>query len=187
MMKAKLFAAALAVAAIGSLPAAASGQDGADDIMKKIISIPVPSAYRVDGITPKPPILSDKRVQGGKALRINVAGKAANPWAVALAVPINKPVKSGDKLVLAYWARLEQGEGGATSATLPFNAIQLARDPYTPLFTGAITIGPEWKLQQIEGKSNGNYAAGELTVSIHLATAKQVVDFGPVFVLDLGQ
>jgi hypothetical protein len=189
-MKRIAFAAALALAVpllAGSSPASAQQGSGDDDIFNKIISVPLPSGYRVDGMQGKPPVRSDKAVQGGKALRVDVPGKAPNPWAIAVSVPINKPVKAGDKLVLAMWARLEKGENGATTATLAHNAVQLAHAPYTALFAGPLEIGPEWKLQQIEGVSNANYAAGDLNVSIHLATAKQIVDIGPVFVLDMGQ
>lgn len=50
-------------------------------------------------------------------------------------------------------------------------------------------IGPEWKQIEIEieGKADKDYAAGALGASIQLATAKQVVDLGPVIVLNLGQ
>lgn len=44
-------------------------------------------------------------------------------------------------MVLAFWARLEKGEGGATTASLPYNAVQLASAPYSPLFTNGVTIG----------------------------------------------
>ncbi len=47
-------------------------------------------------------------------------------------------------------------------------------------------LGSEWKMVEIRGKADRNYAPGELKVSIHLATGKQTVDFGPVVVLDLG-
>lgn len=157
-----------------------------DDIVNRIISLPVPSAYRVDGLRNKPPVRSDPAVQGGKALRVDVPGKGVHEWDISVAVPINKPVKAGDTLVLAFWARLEKGENGATSTVLPSNAVQLAHDPYTALFGGPITIGPEWKLQQVQGKADRDHAAGDLNVSLHLATAKQVVDIGPVFVLDMG-
>lgn len=183
-MWSKAVAAALVLSAcLVAVPAAA--QD--DDIVNKIISVPVPSAYRVDGLREKPKVRSDSEVQGGKALRVEVPGKAANPWAIAVAVPIKKPVKAGDKLVLAFWARLEQGENGATSTTLPYNAVQLASAPYTALFGGPVTIDSKWKLQQVEGRANADHAADTLNVSIHLATAKQTVDIGPVFVLDMGQ
>jgi hypothetical protein len=53
--------------------------------------------------------------------------------------------------------------------------------------SGSAEIGPEWKDFQITGTSNGNYKAGDLKVTIQLATAKQTVDFGPLVVLDRGK
>jgi hypothetical protein len=182
-------AAAFALAVTLSLAATQARAQPAsgEDLTDRVISWPVPSAYRVDGVRNKPPVRSDKDVQGGKALRVEVPGKAANAWAVAVAVPIRKAVKSGDKLILAFWARLEKGENGATSTTLPYNAVQMSSAPYTALFAGPATIDSTWKLHQIEGRANANYPADTLNVSIQLATAKQTVDVGPVFVFDMGQ
>ena len=182
-----LLAAALMLGASLAITAPAAAQQAEDDIFKKLINVPHPNAYRVDGLRDKPKPRSDQNVQGGKALRVDVPGKAANAWAVSVAVPVNKPVKAGDKLVLAIWARLEKGENGATSTTLPYNAVQMSKATYTALFTGPLTIGPEWKLQEIQGKANADYPADALNVSIHLATAKQVVDIGPIFLLNMGQ
>ena len=137
-----LFAAALLLGGPLAITAPASAQQAEDDIFKKLINVPHPNAYRVDGLRDKPKPRSDQNVQGGKALRVDVPGKAANAWAVSVAVPVNKPVKAGDKLVLAIWARLERGENGATSTTLPYNAVQMSKAPYTALFTGPLTIGP---------------------------------------------
>ena len=184
MRKMGLGLALLLTAGIAASPA--SAQDAADDLMSKIINVPAPSAYRVDGMKNKPTVRSDARVQGGKALRINVPGKAPNAWAIAVANPIQKPVKAGDNLVVAFWARLEKGEGGATTTVLPYNAVQLASAPYTGLFSAPVTIGPEWKLHEVKGKVDKDYAAGALNVGIHLATARQTVDLGPIFVLNMG-
>ena len=183
-MRLKFYAALAVLAAPVAVHSAPQAAD--DDILNKIINVPAPSAYRVDGLKNKPSLRSDAAVQGGKALRVSVPGKAENAWAIALANPIQKPVKAGDALVLAFWARLEKGEGGATSTTLPYNGVQMATAPYTPLFTGPVTIGPEWKLQEVKGKADKDYPAGALNVAIHLATAKQIVDFGPVFVVNMG-
>lgn len=180
-MKALAFFLLLAASAT---PAAA--QDGAaDDILSKLINVPAPSAYRVDGT--RGVVRSDAGVQGGKALRIKIAGKMDNAWAVAAANPVQKAVKAGDRIVIAFWARLAEGEGGATSATLPYTALQLASAPYTPVFSAPVTVASEWKLHEVKGKADRDYAPGDLNVSIHLATAKQVVDLGPLFVLNLGQ
>ena len=59
---------------------------------------------------------NDASVQGGKALRVQVPGRNAQAWTTAVSVPINRAIHSGDNLVLAFWARLEQGDNGATTA-----------------------------------------------------------------------
>jgi len=174
----RLFGAiAIAVAAVAA-PATAQ-----DDILSKIINDP--GAPEVTGA--KTSVRDDPAVQGGKALRVQVPKKGANAWDVSLRSPINKPVKAGDKLLLAFWARLDKGENGATSASLPYNAVQLAQAPYTGVFTDGVTIGPEWKMYEVKGQADKDYAAGTLNATIHLATGKQVVDLGPVFVLNLGK
>jgi len=175
MMSWKVFAAALLVAA----PAAVLAQD---DLAKKIVNDP--SAPDVSGA--KASLVDDAKVQGGKALRVAVPRKGANPWDSTVGGKIGKPIAKGDRLVMLFSARLEKGENGATTATLPYNAIQLAGAPYSTVMTGTETIGPEWKDFRIEGVSDGAYAAGDLKVTIQLATAKQTVDFGPIVVLDMG-
>jgi hypothetical protein len=165
-------------------PAAAQETGGVED---KIINAPSVRSYSVMGLRAAPKPRKDASVQAGEALRIVVPAKSERAWEISASTPIQKPVKAGDELVLAFWARLEKGENGATTATLPFNAVQLSSAPYTPLFSGAVEIGPEWKMHELRGKADKDYAAGTLNVSIHLASAKQTVDLGPAFVLDMGQ
>jgi hypothetical protein len=154
-----------------------------DDIASKIINDP--SAPQIVGA--KSSVRNDSNVQGGKALRIVVPAKGANPWAAFAGSPILKAIKAGDNMMLAFWARLEKGEGGATTSTLPFAGVQVSSPPYPSVFTEAVQIGPEWKLHQVKGRADKDYAASTLGVSIHMANAKQTVDLGPVFVLNLGQ
>ena len=154
-----------------------------DDITSKIINDP--SAPQVVGA--KTSVRNDDKVQGGKALRIVVPAKGKNNWDAFASSPIQKPVRAGDNLVLAFWARLEKGEGGATSSTLPFTGVQVSSPPYPSLFNEAVQVGPEWKLHQVKGKADKDHAAGTLGVSIHMANAKQTIDLGPVFVLNMGQ
>lgn len=175
------------VVAVMMLAAPAAAQSGADDITSKIISIPAPTAFRVDGATSGAAVRTDSLVQGGKALRVPVPARSEQTWATSVAVPINRAVHAGDNLVLAFWARLEQGEDGATTAQLPYNSVQLASAPYTAVFAGPATIGREWKMYEVRGRADRDYAKGDLNVSLHLATGKQVIDLGPVFVLDMGK
>ncbi len=177
-MRSKLLTFALCLAIAAPAPAIQG-----DDIASKIINDP--SAPQIVGA--KSAIRNDAKVQGGKALRVVVPAKGKNNWDAFASSPIQKPVKAGDNLVLAFWARVEKGEGGATSSTLPFVGVQVSSPPWPSVFTEAVQVGPEWKLHQVKGKADKDYAAGTLGVSIHLANAKQTIDLGPVFVLDMGQ
>ena len=168
---------ALGCAFAGLLLAPAAAQD--------LNIINDPGAPAVVGASGR--LRDDPAVQGGKALRVVVRGKGANAWDVAIESPVTQPVKAGDQLLLAFWARLEKGEGGATSTTLPFNGVQLSAAPYTPLFTGSAEVGAEWKLHEVRGRAAADHAAGTLKSTIHLATAAQTVEFGPIFVVNLGQ
>ena len=189
-MKARIFAVlCFAMTALTSVPAAAQQQSADDEILNRIISVPNPRAYRVDGTQngAQSQVRNDSGVQGGKALRVQVPTRSAQTWDTAVSVPINRAVHSGDNLVLAFWARLEQGDNGATSASLPYNSVQLSAAPYTAVFTGPVTLTPAWQMFEITGRANRDYAADALNVSIHLATGHQTIDIGPVFVLNMGQ
>jgi hypothetical protein len=173
----KRFALALGCAFAGLLLAPAVAQD--------LNIINDPGAPQVQGASGR--LRDDPAVQGGKALRVVVRQKGANPWDVAVESAIAQPVKAGDNLLLAFWARLEKGEGGATTTTLPYNAVQVSAAPYTTLFAGPAEIGPEWKLHEVRGKVDADHPAATLKATIHLATAAQTVDLGPIFVVNLGQ
>jgi hypothetical protein len=174
-MKLRAFAAGLLMAALSLGPATAQDQ---------LNIINDPAEPHVNGASPR--LRDDPGVQGGKALRIQVRRKGANPWDVAVESPVVQPVKAGDRLLFAFWARLETGADGAASATLPYNGVQLSSAPYTGLFAGPVEIGSEWKLHEVRGQVDKDYAGGTLKATIHLATAEQTVDFGPLFVVDLG-
>jgi hypothetical protein len=70
---------------------------------------------------------------------------------------------------------------------LPYNSVQLAAAPYTAVFSGAVSVTPQWQMFEISGRAARDYSADTLNVSIHLATGRQTIDIGPVFVLDMGQ
>lgn len=152
-------------------------------IASKIIN--EPGAPEINGA--RASLVDDSNVEGGKALRVVVPNKGANPWDSTVASPIKKAIAKGDRLVLHFSAKLEKGDKGATTTTLPYNAIQLSAAPYTGVINGPADIGPDWKVFNITGRAAADYAANSVHVTIQLATAKQTVDFGPIVVLDLGQ
>jgi hypothetical protein len=174
----KLAAAAL----LAGLSAAAPAQDPSD-LARQIVNDP--GNPQVDGAAAR--LVDDSAVKGGKALRVQVSRKGKNPWDASVGGEVLKPVKAGDKLILIFQARLEHGDKGVTTATLPYAAVQLAAAPYTTVISGGDAIGSEWKTLQVTGKADRDYPAKALKISIQLATARQTLDFGPIVLLDQGQ
>ncbi len=153
------------------------------DLASKIVNDP--GAPEVKGA--KATLVDDAKVQGGKAIRVAVSKKGENNWDSVVESSVNKPVKKGDKLVLAFEARLEKGPGGATNAAIPFSAIQMKAAPYTGVVQGQVTVGPEWQFHRIEGTADKDYPADALKATIQIGNARQTIDFGPVVVLNMGQ
>ncbi len=58
--------------------------------------------------------------RAGKALRIQIKGKGSNVWDAGIESPVKKAIKTGDQVILAFQARLEKTENGATTAAFPF-------------------------------------------------------------------
>lgn len=173
----------ISVAILSAVPLASVAGQGGSDLAKQIVNDP--GVPEVTGA--KATLVDDPKVQGGKALRVQVPRRGNNPWDSMVGGLIKKPIAKGDRLVLLFSARLEKGENGTSSATLPYNAIQLAAAPYSTVISGSSQIGPEWKDIQVSGVADANYPATALKITIQLATAKQTVDFGPLVVVDLGR
>jgi hypothetical protein len=152
-------------------------------IASKIVNDP--SAPEVRGVKGK--LIDDPQVTGGKALRVEVPRKGQNAWDISVNSALKKRVKAGDTLLLVFPARLVEGENGATSTTLPWNSVSLTSPPWSGVIGGPADIGREWKMIEVTGKADKNYAPGALAAGVQLATARQTIDLGPLIVLDLGQ
>lgn len=169
----------IVAASLAALSLAAAPSAAAQDYSARSLNTPDASALGSYGAQTS--IVDDAKVPGGKALRVQ-ADKGTNPWDAAVMSAVKQPIKAGDPLVLAFWARLVSGENGATSATLPWASVSLGSAPWTPVFGGPVTIGQDWKLVEVHGTADKDYAPGTLSAGVQVATAKQTIDFGPLYV-----
>jgi len=159
-------------------------QTGGDDILKTMINSPSADSWSVWNATIA--VIKDDTVQGGKASRITVAKKGEHSWDASASDAIVKPVKKGDVILVAYWARVEVPPEGSQTASLPSVSIGINKTPYTTFVSEAATITRKWAMYYASGVADADYKPGDLNVGIQLATDKQVIDLGPVFVLDFG-
>ena len=170
--------ATFSLAAVASVAAAPE-----DHMAERLRNDPRVEALGPYGQRIGPEIRRDEGVQFGKALRFQLSG---NPdfAHIGLVSPLLKPVKKGDKIVIAFWARAERTEGGAPGR---IGRVQLEATPkIRTIFEQPFEVGKEWKLYQFSGIADADYEPKALNAALHLDVAKQVLDIGPVFVFDYG-
>lgn len=188
LMMAVLAAAGTVVAMPASAQQAAAPAAKSDpgaDIMNKAVNKPGTN-WSVYGAGQTSKTLKDGGVPGGEVLRVTVAAKGANAWDVGGSSPIQKPIAAGDTILVAMYLRAPQLKEGET-ASIPFLGAGGAAPPYEPLARTEVTITKDWKLYYASGKAAKDIAGGTANAVVHLAADKQVIDLGPVFVLDFGQ
>lgn len=178
-------------AAVGGLllaAAPAQAQDGAQDdaaAKQQMINNPDPSAFQVYGLTIPPRVIKDKAVQGGRALLIQATGEG-KPFSIGLNIPLNKKVKSGDRLQVMFYAKLQQPAPDATASKISLR-LQLAEKPYTSFADKSVQLTPEWKLYSMDAIADRDYAANALSCAFQLNYAKYAVALGVVAVFDQGK
>lgn len=179
----------LSLAALCLTPAflAAPIQGAAQDapsMADRLANDPRVEALRPYGFPLVPPVRSDKSVQFGKMLRIPLDGHA-DFWRVGIVSPTLKPVKKGDRIVIAFWAKATDTVNGAPGR---IGRVQLEATPVVrAIFEKPFDIGPEWKMYQLTGNADRDYAPGQLNAAMHIDAARQTLHLGPLFVLNYGQ
>lgn len=153
------------------------------EILEKAINRPGVS-YSIYG-TAEHKIIRDKDVQGGHALRVKIPKAGPDPWSVGSSVEIEKPIADADVIYIAFWARAPELKDGETTP-IPAVELRLSNEPYTAIVHGAVNLTNQWTLHSVRGRVSGSFDKGQVSVGMHLAAKQAVLEFGPIFVLDLG-
>lgn len=181
-MRSLILAVAFCLPILAAAPPRAAAQDAA--MAERIANDPRVTAHRPYGLPIPPSAREDKSVQFGKFMRFKLQG-STDFGRIGIVTPTLKPVKKGDRIVIAFWAR-----ASGTDAGLPgkIGRVQLEATPVIrTIFEKAFDIGPEWKMYQLSGRSDQDYKPGALNAALHIDAAKQTLDVGPIFVLNYGQ
>jgi hypothetical protein len=171
----------LLAAAFTLAPLAAHAQD----LMSRTLTPPAADQWQSFGDGESHKLVKDDGVRGGWAYQVTAAKAGQNPWDVQAGISTDRPVKTGDVILLAFWAKAVTPPAGATAISAPV-AIQEAAAPYTRLGEANLSITPDWKLYYVTATATKDYVPQALGVSVQLASAAQTVDLGPVFLLDYG-
>jgi hypothetical protein len=153
-----------------------------EDIASRLINKDTNGTWNIQPDKPKSKHIKAD-VEGGYAFRVK-ATKGANPWDVQASSPVAGAINEGDVIMLHYFARAEEPAEGGSALTA---RIQLAASPYTSLLEMTSKISGEWKSYCAFRVATMSVPEKKSSVSIHLATAKQVIDLGPVLVFNFGK
>lgn len=138
------------------------------------------------GATATHELIQDPAVKGGTAQRVTISAKGAQPWDAGALTNVVKPIAKGDVLLLAFYARAQEPPEGAQTIDI-IARLQEADAPYTSIGTQeTVHLGTGWKLYYAKGVALKDYKVGGVSGALNLATGKQVIDFGPIMILDFG-
>jgi hypothetical protein len=155
-----------------------------DTLIKKVINEPgTRYTFYGSGYTQK--VMKDPDIPGGAFVRVDVSSKGTHPWDVGGGYDIDKPIKAGDVIFFAIYARAPNLKDGETASMPGLGVVELAA-PYAPVVVGDKQITRNWNVYYLAGKAGAAWPRGKAHVAMQLAADKQVIDLGPVFVLDLG-
>ena len=170
-----------AAAAPAPAPAKAEGKP----VGKLINELKTATAWSVYGATQR----TESMAQGGPKdypmTRVTVSAKG-NPWDVGATSSVSKPIGAGDTVLVAVYLRAPELKDGESTPVTYFGLNENG-PPYGSVAKGAAEVTNQWKVYYASGVAGKALAAGQVTVGMHLAAARHVLDLGPVLVYNFGQ
>ncbi|MBW8734384.1 MAG: hypothetical protein JF571_08775 [Asticcacaulis sp.] len=150
-----------------------------DDITKHLASNPNVGSWQIYGAQQTNKKIKDPAVQGGTAIEASASG-VGESYASAAQVEVTQKIMKGDHIVCAVWLKAK------TPATATLHGrLQINSAPYTAVMEKDFDITDQWQLMTVEGDADQDYDKGKLVFAVHLNGAKQTVDLGPAFVLNM--
>lgn len=166
-------------------PAAAAPSRPAGKLADKLINDPKTVAWNVYGADQRNEMLAHGGPQDYPALRVSVTAKGANPWDAGASSALDRPVAAGDTVLVALYLRAPKLADGE-STPVPYFGVNEGAPPYNIVAKGSANVTNQWKRYYAVGKAGQAFNADSITVGVHLAAARHVLDLGPVLVYDLG-
>ena len=177
---AALLALSLVPLAFSLVPMTVHAQD--NDISKKLVNSPNAASWIAYGNQNSKQI-KDPTVQGGGAFEVQVTSPGPQPYTTAAQQDLIAPIKKGDKLIVVLWMK------AAASATSPAPLhvrMQVNSGNYDGILDSDVGVTNTWDRYVVQGVSAADHPKGSAVLMVQLGQAKQTIDFGPAFVLDMG-
>lgn len=139
------------------------------------------SLSELDNVTEQVRDNDDTRWPFTRYLEIRVPEQRANPWDNRVRFPIQRPVKSGDALLLAVWLNTIEAEH---PLALVFEA---ANPPHTQSLNQEAFISPGWELWLLPFEAQTDYNLGEAHFQLNLGTMRGMIQLGGLALFNFGK
>jgi hypothetical protein len=151
----------------------------------KLLNNPYRIKWETHGSDRKVSLVKSEGAPGGDAYRIKVKKKKKNPWDTATRIPMTNSVAKDDVILISFWARAAKPQKGSETGDISV-ALQRNVEPYDSVVEQRIDLGQDWKLHSVSGKAKRDYAADKTNLNFNLAYAKQTIEFGQFYIMNLG-
>lgn len=152
----------------------------------ELINNPYDIEWRTDGSDKKEAVVKSEGAPGGMAYRVTVKKRKKNPWDTATRIPMTTDVEKDDTILMSFWARSAKPPKGKEVGDISV-ALQRNVDPYDSVFEERIELGQDWKLYSVAGTASRKYSQDKTQINFNLARAKQTVEFGQFYIMNLGK
>ena len=177
-----LAAGAASWAGAQTIPAPAPAS--AFDLNSKLINTP-DSSWNIYGPGQTTKLLPKDGPKGYPAYEVTVTKVGEHAWDAGAVSVVPKPVHGGDVILVATYLRAPQLPDGATEE-LPLMGATGASPPYVAVAGAPVKLSNQWKVFFATGTVPQDLPANGMQATVHLASAKHVIELGPVKVYDFG-
>jgi len=152
----------------------------------KLINNPYDIEWNTEGSDKRDSVVKSEGAPGGMAYRVAVKKKKRNHWDTATRIPMTESIEKDDVIMMSFWARAAKPPKGRETGDITVT-IQRNIDPYDSVIEQRMDIGTEWKLYSLSGKASRDYSDDKTNINFNLAHAKQTIEFGQFYVMNLGK
>ncbi len=156
-----------------------------DALPGTLINDPTVVDWVVYGNSKKPKQVSAPETPGQFAMQLKVVKKGAQKYDMGVNVPIRTGITSGNIITIAFWARAVKADTADGNGVVGVR-INEDKAPYDGFGDQDVKIGTKWKLYEAKMRATMTVTAGQAVAGFQLAGAKQTIEIGQVYVLDMG-
>ena len=150
-----------------------------------LMNNPIAPGWATYGAEHSTKVLKVPELPGGYAYEVRVKQANRNPWDISVTAPLTAGVNAGDTVLVAFWVRaLKPAEQTGTGDIQV--RVQQIKEPYSGVAESPVSAGPDWQLHYVKGIASTTYAPGEINIAFNAGRYKQTLQFGQVYVMNLG-